>query len=500
MDINKCKEWKLNKTINPMTNRKIKIEGPTYKKLQNLCKIYQKISFYKSSLKSSLSSLLSTTSSSSVSSSLIDSSVVYSLFSNINKSLKEQIINIIKIRRKKNLLIINNFLNQKFKIDGDNNCLTIKKNKLYINNIIKLNNIIGIGGYGISYLLKYINEEKKEIIKYVIKLTVINKKENLHEIRILELLTKYAINYEFPHFPMTYDILYCNNDKLNSSLIKKIKYIDDDIYNILNKYSGKGDILFIVNEYVDGGDLRTFNRFITNKYNYENIQKYFLNAISQILISLMFYHKLVNSNHCDLHQHNVLNHLTEPGGYFHYKLYEKDYYIENIGYIWVIWDFGLSVPFDNSLQINKLREEELKNHIFNYLKKTNEYNNLSSYLGRDKKDSREHFLYDENNNKYLIKKDNILFDLIFLSDSKSPYCIYSYYLKNNINEYPFIAKLINTFNSDVVHKCLKLNLRAYDLPIMDNLIIEWMLKMNLLLTELPLNAKIINKDNPYILS
>ena len=39
--INECKEWIKNKSINPKTGRKIEIDGPTFKKFQNTCKLYK---------------------------------------------------------------------------------------------------------------------------------------------------------------------------------------------------------------------------------------------------------------------------------------------------------------------------------------------------------------------------------------------------------------------------------------------------------------------------
>lgn len=481
---NKCNDWILNKNINPLTKRKIKIGGPTYKYYENLCVKTKLLSIIK------LSKTTKT-----FSSSLIDSSISYSPIISNNKILLEEIVNLIKVRRKKNLLIINKFLNDTFKIENDNNCLTVKNNKIYINDILRLKNIIGSGGYGIAYLMKYLNEYDNEDINYVIKLTVLRKNENLHEIRILEFLTKYAIDNEFPHFPMTYDILSCDRTNIDNLLENDIEDIDYDIFEKLDR--NNGDLLFIINEYANGGDLRTYNRLINNNFNYDNVKKKFMNAISQILISMMFYHKIVNSSHGDLHHRNILNHLTIPGGYFHYKLYDKDYYIENIGYVWVIWDFGFSVPFDNSSEINKNREEQLKTHIFNYLKNKKEIINLKYYLGQrmDKYD----YLYDENNKRHIIKRDNILFDLKFFCNMNDDFCIYNYYIKDNTTNYRFINDLINTINTEVVHKCLKLNLTSYDLPIMQKLIIEWMVNNNLLLTKIPSNSTIINKDNPYVL-
>ena len=67
----------------------------------------------------------------------------------------------------------------------------------------------------------------------------------------------------------------------------------------------------------------------------------------------MFFHKYINAFHNDAHAGNFLYHRIKPGGYFHYNIYGQDFYLENIGYLWVIWDFGLIQPFSNSKLINK---------------------------------------------------------------------------------------------------------------------------------------------------
>jgi predicted unusual protein kinase regulating ubiquinone biosynthesis (AarF/ABC1/UbiB family) len=66
----------------------------------------------------------------------------------------------------------------------------------------------------------------------------------------------------------------------------------------------------------------------------------------------MFFHYYTNNYHCDTHTGNFLFHKIKPGGYFHYNIYGKDYYLENQGYLWVVWDFGLIEPFQNSKEIN----------------------------------------------------------------------------------------------------------------------------------------------------
>lgn len=43
-----CEKWLLNPLINPVSNRKIKLNGPTYKKLEKQCKSLPKKSIKKS--------------------------------------------------------------------------------------------------------------------------------------------------------------------------------------------------------------------------------------------------------------------------------------------------------------------------------------------------------------------------------------------------------------------------------------------------------------------
>jgi hypothetical protein len=66
----------------------------------------------------------------------------------------------------------------------------------------------------------------------------------------------------------------------------------------------------------------------------------------------MFFNNYTKCYHNDAHSGNFLYHKITPGGYFHYNLYGKDFYLENIGFLWVIWDFGLIQPFSNSNLIN----------------------------------------------------------------------------------------------------------------------------------------------------
>lgn len=85
--------------------------------------------------------------------------------------------------------------------------------------------------------------------------------------------------------------------------------------------------------------------------------------------------------HNDLHAGNVLVHKIKPGGYFLYKINNKNYYVPNLGYVFLLWDFGMiSIPgmikgkFENKknetdiARICSLMEHNLKKHKSTILK------------------------------------------------------------------------------------------------------------------------------------
>ena len=240
-------------------------------------------------------------------------------------------------------------------IKENNNCVrlyNIDDNKITyrIGNRIILDKQIGrISGNGIVYLshfksnIKFGNKYDK-LNKFAVKITT-NDKYNLHELKILELLTKKVIEFKCPHFPICYGSLKCDNSIITSNtsddyLIVKDKQGDVKLFpELINK---NNKILIQINE-LASGDLKYYLEFIQNKN--------MLNTITQILLCIMFFSNYTNLIHNDCHTGNFLFHKIKPGGYFHYNIFGIDYYLENLGYLWVIWDFGLT-EFYNLKPIN----------------------------------------------------------------------------------------------------------------------------------------------------
>ena len=45
-------------------------------------------------------------------------------------------------------------------------------------------------------------------------------------------------------------------------------------------------------------------------------------------------------------------HRIKSKGFFHYKIYNTNYYLKNLGFLWVIWDYEYSIPFNSSTATN----------------------------------------------------------------------------------------------------------------------------------------------------
>lgn len=171
--------------------------------------------------------------------------------------------------------------------------------------------------YGIIYLT--INNNNN--FKFAIKLTP-SDFYNDNEIKISEFLSNIALKDINPHFLLIYKSLICNN-KNNELYTYLPKLIRTPTYNIS------------INELVSG----TLKDLLLSKIANHDL---LLNAIQQILISILSFHHFTNGMyHNDCHYKNFLFQRINPGGYFHYKIFDQDIYIKNYGFIWMIWDFGL---------------------------------------------------------------------------------------------------------------------------------------------------------------
>ncbi len=124
------------------------------------------------------------------------------------------------------------------------------------------------------------------------------------------------------NLPFTYKYTLCKSCHFNSKKVKE-------------KNRNKPCIL-VINEFAEG-DLHHYLKQ-KNRWSLPLIH----NCVFQIAAGLYAMEKYFRGmTHNDLHYGNVLVHEIKPGGYWEYKIDGKRYYVPNLGYVFVLWDFGM---------------------------------------------------------------------------------------------------------------------------------------------------------------
>lgn len=93
--------------------------------------------------------------------------------------------------------------------------------------------------------------------------------------------------------------------------------------------------LFMYNELANAGD---YDDWATKKHS----EEMWFNAFFQIFVGLYGLKKYFNMLHTDFHTNNILVHKVKPGGYWKYIIDGENYYVPNLGYIFLIHDFGFT--------------------------------------------------------------------------------------------------------------------------------------------------------------
>ena len=335
-DIEICNQWIINKNINPETLRKIKETGAIYKKLAKKCLdnkkiITPKLTSSSNSFKTAKSYINSNSNSNSNSKKIKAYKKIYKLFTPYIKRITANIIDRINY-----FLIIKKYLST---IKEKNNCVKLynidektKQIKYRIGANIILDKRIGTDSlYGIVFLSHFkskLDNKYDKLNKFAVKITN-DDIDNKKELKILKKLTNYTIQLYCPHFPISYGFFKCNKSAIssdNKELFPKI-------------INSNKSLLIQINE-LASGDLEFYLMSIKNKN--------FLNTLPQLLLSIMFFHNYIKSYHNDCHLGNFLYHKIKPGGYFYYKIYDIDYYLENDGYLWIIWDFSFTELYNKN--------------------------------------------------------------------------------------------------------------------------------------------------------
>jgi hypothetical protein len=135
-----------------------------------------------------------------------------------------------------------------------------------------------------------------------------------------------------PNLPIYINYFFCN------SCIYENK--------VLQRYNGQACAV-VINELANEGDLKSWSK--TRRSTAQWINAYF-----QIFCGLYALQKYFNATHHDLHWGNVLVHKIRPGGYWRYTIDGRTYDVPNMGYLFVLWDFGFArIPDKVEIRTNK---------------------------------------------------------------------------------------------------------------------------------------------------
>jgi len=333
-DNDNCKRWLLNKNINPITNRKIKDNGPVYNMFNKLCNKKKENKKEEDIMKEKEKA----------------GEKILQIFKPLAKRVSANIIDRINY-----YIIVRKYIDY-IKKNYKNNCIhtykSINNEKLLsVGKNIILDKKLGTGGFGVVYKAYFRPNDIKykklgKMFKMVVKICEITDK-NKKEIDIANKLTALVLKMVCPHFPISYGYLTCNKNnepnysKISSAVSSSISNSSSsNIHPDFFSFKNKPKLYLIVNEYANNA-FPFMIEYIFRKYNLIIASSILNNMIIQIFISMIFFQHYTKLVHNDTHGFNFLVHYIKDGGYYHYNIYGKDYYLKNTGYLIVINDFGL---------------------------------------------------------------------------------------------------------------------------------------------------------------
>jgi hypothetical protein len=216
----------------------------------------------------------------------------------------------------------------------------IINNKIFSRNPLNYNKIsqmetIGEGVQGIVYKVCFPNVKDKCFFNLVKKVVTTQPKLDINK-RELDLINKniFFLDLYKKDLIEIYMMNACTNI-LNEKITQNLPY--------LYGYKVAKNSFSYMSEFINDG---TFKNWITTK---ERTNHELDNAYFQIFHAAYCIYKYTEMYHDDLHWENVLILKIKKGGFFRYKIKNKTYDVPNLGYIFIVTDFGLSAQNTNKL-------------------------------------------------------------------------------------------------------------------------------------------------------
>lgn len=146
-------------------------------------------------------------------------------------------------------------------------------------------------------------------------------KESLFvELLCLRLCNRLVEEKITPNLPLYVNYFICNNCVFEN---KELKSLDGS------------PCIILINELATEGDIKTWSESPRSPAEWYN-------AYFQIFNALYALQKYFNLTHHDLHWGNILVHKVPPGGFWRYVIDGHTYDVPNLGWLFVLWDFGVA--------------------------------------------------------------------------------------------------------------------------------------------------------------
>jgi|LakMenEpi03Aug12_release.lakeMendotaPanAssembly.Ray.scaffolds.fasta_scaffold38652_6 hypothetical protein len=224
---------------------------------------------------------------------------------------------------------------------------------------------------------------KANISKIPVIITLTYLQKNLLLINTIKELSNCVIQNYSPHYQLYYNEVNCSN----ISIYKKL--LNDKSSSQLSSQNNY-DITFYENLYYHGNLYEFIMMHLININD-----KLFINIFTQCIFSIMFYYSYFSYKNDEFISlegilgQDFICHRIEKGGYFKYELYGKDYYLENLGFVFVL-------SFIN------------KNSKNNIIKSKNNFDVIFSFIKTIK-------LFIDNITQYFQNKNNNFMEKLLIS-------------------------------------------------------------------------------------
>ena len=186
---------------------------------------------------------------------------------------------------------------------------------------LKLRNVLGNGCYAnvfsspdiwLKFAIK-VSKMKTECFQNVCNVNF----SSWHEPIFLRLLSKAIEKKWCPNLPYLYQIFVCDSCEL-----------------VLEKKKVTCPCISFATELASG----TLKDFLILKPSLEHLHS----ALFQVMAGIYIIQSKYQIMHFDIKKENILYYRVKPGGYWLYIIQNRKYYVPNLGYLFVLNDFGIS--------------------------------------------------------------------------------------------------------------------------------------------------------------